>query len=130
MRFRGYFYRISFLIWFGLITALSLFSVAALPKHEIRIDYFDKLVHFAFYFLLSGLAIMAYAEGKKVHPTLTVALTIMLLASFYGVGVEVLQEKMDYGREGDIYDAIANTIGAVVGGSLVQKYHSLIRWLK
>jgi len=40
-----------------------------------------------------------------------------------GAGVEVLQELMSVGRSGDVYDAVADTLGIAIG------YFSAVRWL-
>ena len=42
-------------------------------------------------------------------------LLIVLFAVFYGIVIEVLQNLLTKNRQADFYDAVANTLGAVVG---------------
>jgi VanZ family protein len=66
----------------------------------------DKIEHAVAYL---GLALIgAYAFPRR--------LTRLAIGLFFGgIGVEILQSTMGLGRQGDPYDALANTIGIATG---------------
>jgi VanZ family protein len=66
---------------------------------------FDKVEHAGAYCLLALLGAWSF------RPLLPLAAGLIL----FGAGVEVLQAVMDLGREGDVLDALANTVGVAVG---------------
>lgn len=71
----------------------------------------DKIVHTALYL---GLAILAcwsmHAEVKHKWYTLVTLFTIG-----WGVTMEIFQLNMHLGRSFDLYDILANSIGAIIG---------------
>ena len=88
-----------------------------LPR--IPIYEFDKIVHFTFYFVL---ALMMYYGWKKQdlflslhHSMIT---KIIIITSSYGFIIEIMQELFTADRHFDIFDALANSIGAVAGSFL------------
>lgn len=106
-----------------LVTFSSLFSFSGVDTEGIDIPHFDKIVHFAFYFGMVVLGVLASREHLKEHFVLKkVLLVVFVFAVVYGMVIEVLQYSMTVDREGDILDVLANTFGAFVGMYLV-------RWL-
>ncbi|MCF8503649.1 MAG: hypothetical protein K9G59_01935 [Caulobacter sp.] len=87
----------------GVIGALSVVPTATIPG---MFSLWDKIEHAGAYF---GLTLL----GAYAFPHRLVRLAISLLLG--GIGVEVLQATMAFGRQGDPADALANTIGIVVG---------------
>ena len=81
----------------------------------------DKAVHFVFYFIFIILwffALQLYKKSKYFN------LKLFLIAVFYGILMEFFQSVFTKNREGDFYDAIANTFGALFGiliSNLIQK---------
>jgi VanZ family protein len=67
----------------------------------------DKLLHFIAYFLLGAMAAAAF-RGRR--PVFTAVLALIVL----GGALETLQGLI--GRDMSVYDALANTAGAVLGG--------------
>lgn len=67
----------------------------------------DKLHHFLAFVALTFP--MVYARPRA-------ALWIVLSVSFYGALIEMLQPHI--GRQGDVLDVIANSVGAICGASL------------
>jgi VanZ family protein len=88
----------------------SLVSFKSVPK--VNIPGNDKLVHFIFYFVL---VVLWSLVKKKNYFDLKYNLLIVIFAVMYGIIIEVLQSVMTNNREADIYDAIANLLGALVG---------------
>lgn len=96
--------------WTVFITVTSLVSFSSVPK--IKIIGNDKLVHFLFYLVFVifwGLAkIQSYFKLKY-------DLIIVFIAILYGIIIEVLQGVLTQTRQADFYDALANSLGALVG---------------
>ena len=69
--------------------------------------FWDKSLHFTAYFGLAGMATMALGEGKRAAWA-TLGLIVL------GGVLEILQGFT--GRDPDIYDELANTLGALTGG--------------
>ncbi len=68
--------------------------------------YFDKVMHLGAYFVLTGLFAFAFPRTKL--------LTIFLVVSIYGAGIEVLQGTLAEGRTASLADLLANLIGAAL----------------
>ncbi len=71
--------------------------------------FWDKSLHFVAYFGLSGMVCLALKDWRRV---LVAAVTLILFAG----ALEILQGY--FGRDRDIYDELANTLG-VIAGSVV-----------
>ncbi|MCE3289826.1 MAG: hypothetical protein K0R83_1838 [Caulobacter sp.] len=85
------------------IAWLSLSPTEALPQ---GLTFWDKAEHALAYLALSLLGAWAF-PGRLGR--LAVALFLG------GVGVEILQSTMGLGRQGDPWDAVANSTGIAVG---------------
>ena len=76
----------------------------------------DKLVHFIVYVLL---AVLMYYGWHKQPQILwlkkNTVLKILVITSAYGFAVEVMQEIFTADRHFDLFDALANAIGAIAG---------------
>lgn len=94
-------------IWAVLIAVLSLVSLNSISK-EINISSNDKFFHFVFYAILTVLLLL-YKRKTKYN------LLIILFVIIYGIIIEILQALLTTNREADIYDAIANSLGAITG---------------
>ncbi|MFI3293155.1 MAG: VanZ family protein [Rikenellaceae bacterium] len=100
------------ILYVSLITALS---VIELPDFDpIKLDeksgftILDKLVHICFYFGLNFLMLLLFASKKsmqKLFPMICISVGVIL----YSCMIELVQ--LNIGREGSMYDVIANTIG-------------------
>lgn len=64
----------------------------------------DKILHLGAYAVLAGLARLGW-------PNLWGGLIFLLLAG-YGIGIEILQHFMAFGRTGSLADTAANLTGA------------------
>ncbi len=100
----------------GLITFLSLYSFEDSELPDLGIPNMDKLVHFVFYAVASFLGCLFIRErshGKNgMKPTLVYIGVLMIV---YGMVIEVLQYAVTTSRDGNIYDVLANCIGALAG---------------
>ena len=99
-------------LWAGLWTAAvaavcaaSLVPMSSLPSVPAGTD---KLEHFVGYALLAAGAVQLF--GRRLS-LLSACVTLALM----GVGLEYLQGRMGLGRAMDTRDALANTLGVLVG---------------
>lgn len=108
------YYSVLTVLWLVFITTLSLVSFDDNKFSTFKNT--DKIVHFSFYFVLTLLLLKSFNKNLKHR-----YLIVMLIAVFYGIIIEVLQENITLTREGDFYDVIANTFGATCA-VLLNKY--------
>lgn len=76
----------------------------------------DKVVHFVFYFVMvitGTYAVMEYS-GTKIKIK-NVCLGVLVFSILYGIIIEVLQYSITENRQGDVFDVLANSLGAIVG---------------
>ncbi|MDQ0465612.1 VanZ family protein [Caulobacter ginsengisoli] len=95
----------AFVIACGLVLYLSLAPTTAIPQVSLS----DKIEHSAAYLGLSLLGVWAFPAWVR-----RVAIGLVL----GGIGVELAQAAMGWGRQGDPLDALANTLGVAVGVGL------------
>ena len=87
----------------------------------INIPHMDKIVHFIFYFIMVVLGFLALRNDFKHRFSLKKTLLwVVLFSIIYGIIIEVLQYTITVDRQGDILDALANSIGAFMGLLLVK----------
>ncbi|MBT3208215.1 MAG: VanZ family protein [Bacteroidetes bacterium] len=105
--------------WKVVFATIIIFILSAIPGNVVKEPIFwnaDKLIHFGMY-LIYSILLIAYFEGQfkysKLHNfPLTYAL---IFAVSYGAILEILQEFVFVHRSGSFADAIANSVGAIVG---------------
>lgn len=88
------------------ITALSLLP----PEAATAASGHDKLKHAAAYACLAGAWSLALDRPALV--------AVVLVASGFGLGLELAQGLMPFGREASWADALANTVGAALGAGV------------
>ena len=106
----------------SLAWALFILGLCALPGSAIPELTFlqwlkpDKIVHLILFGVLSFLLIKAFMEQTSVRLLSSYPKIIsILISALYGVLIEVLQEYFFSGRQGDVYDAMADALGALIG---------------
>lgn len=98
-------------LWAGLwMLAIAVVVIGSLmPGKDLpALPVSDKLEHFAAYAALSAGAVQLFA--RRLSWGFVCVLLVLL-----GIGLEFLQAKMALGRMLDRYDALANTLGVLVG---------------
>jgi len=98
-------------LWSGLwVLAIAAVVIGSLlPSSDLpSVKVNDKVEHFLAYALLSAGAVQLFARR------LSWAFVCVLLV-LMGIGLEYLQAKMALGRMLDRNDALANTIGVLIG---------------
>lgn len=89
---------------------------------DVEIDYGDKIFHFLAYALLCWLWYIVF-YFKQNLPKRKAIIRAIILSIFFGMLLEVLQGTITSHRSFDVYDAIANSLGALLAGSLL-----LMKW--
>ncbi len=98
-------------LWAGLwMLAIAAVVVGSLvPGKDLpTVPVSDKFEHFAAYALLAAGAVQLFTRRTSWA-------FVCLLLVLMGIGLEILQAKMALGRMLDRNDALANTIGVLLG---------------
>ena len=95
---------VGYTIW---LTAVSLTPLDDLDLPSF--SYADKIVHFFLYFFLTLLWLLAYPKWWRKR------IFFIILVLLWGIAIELIQEYFVPTRSGDVFDAIANTAGALTG---------------
>ncbi|CAI8174009.1 MAG: Uncharacterised protein [Flavobacteriales bacterium UBA4585] len=118
-------YRAPAIGWGFLIFYLCLAPVEEIdPGFSIEIS--DKLVHFILYFSWVVLLYFGSSRGYKRRLTRRKMLIYWVTAAIIGGAVEFLQGAMDFGRNADVMDGLANTAGAMIGIILSRLFHKIL----
>lgn len=101
------------LLWSGLwCVAIAVLIIGSLlPAQDVpmpKLHNGDKLLHFAGYFVLSAMAVQLFRNWPAL---LGAGIGLVLL----GIGVEYAQGALTADRMADARDALANTLGVIVG---------------
>jgi len=96
----------------------SLVSFSGIKTMSIKINNFDKIVHFGFYFLLTLSWLFATRNSFKNFISKSVLILIMIS---YGIIIEAFQGALTTHRQADIYDVLANSIGVLLATSMFPK---------
>jgi VanZ family protein len=83
------------------------------PEIPVGFHYADKIAHFFAYLVLSFLVFASVSEGKLIGAALMTVLVVAALCVVFGGLIEILQ--MFTGRQAELWDLVADSIGAVCG---------------
>jgi VanZ family protein len=103
---------------------LFVFIVSLYPIQEsstisiFNIPHADKIVHFLMYALLSFIMIFEQRKVMKKSIRITV-LYVFILCFLTGSVLEFVQEYLIPGRDGNVFDIMANTVGILFGLTLL-----------
>lgn len=102
------------ILWAAIILGICLMPGRDLPKVELINA--DKLAHFICYVLLALFTFYGWQKQNSFawfH--VNTFIKILFITSVYGFAVEIMQHVFTADRHFDLYDALANSIGAVAG---------------
>jgi VanZ family protein len=115
------------LFWSGLILYFCLKNANEIK--QIEIPNFDKLIHVVFHFVFTTLWFL-YLKKKLVGLNNFQLLSFSLIGSFvFGIAIELMQQFFTTTRNADIFDVLANLLGAflaLLSIFLLNKYNRLI----
>jgi len=102
------------ILWTACILIGCLLPGRDLP--DVAINISDKAIHFTIYFLLSIFTYYGWIKQNSFYALhRNTILKIVFLTSIYGFIVEILQHILTTDRYFDLYDALANSTGAIAG---------------
>lgn len=98
------------------LVVVSLINLSEMPK--VNLNYGDKIFHFLAYGLLCLLwsIVFSLQNPQSLNKAIIKAI---IIATIFGILLEVLQGTLTAHRSLDVYDAIANSLGAITVGSLL-----------
>ncbi len=101
------------LVWTILIIIGSSISGNTLDEIPIiNIPYFDKFIHFTWYFFLY-IFWYSYIINKDIkNQKIAVRIILIISIIFFGLIIEILQDKVFIKRSTDMFDFIADAAGA------------------
>ncbi|MEP3838280.1 MAG: VanZ family protein [Algibacter sp.] len=110
----------TFLVAFVYTVALAVVSLINLDGRlpDVNISFGDKIFHFLAYSLFAILWFYAlcFTFNLKIKKALLYA---FIFAVSFGIVIEVLQDTMTASRALDVYDALANTLGALIASTVL-----------
>lgn len=117
------------LLWTLFILILMAIPGKMLPQEETTfIPNLDKLVHATLFGTFVFLWSIYYAcRKKRNNQSDSRFVLIMIIACLYGYGTELMQKYIIPNRDYDIYDILADSIGAVLGFLIVRM---TVKWFK
>lgn len=127
------FFTLAFFGWLAFITYSSLSSFAGIDTGSFDIPHSDKIVHFVFYFTAALLGVFFLWEQGQWSVKLSKALVLMFFLTIaFGMIIEVFQYSFTNDREGDIFDALANSLGSICGifvSNFVFSKRGFVKWI-
>lgn len=115
------------LVWpVALALTITVCSGRAVPDWGEAITYSDKVVHFGIYGLMATL-VARLAAVQRTRPLGMYA--AILIVSVFGVTDE-LHQHFTPGRSMDVWDWVADTLGAIVATVLYAESRAYRRWLE
>lgn len=128
------FFTLAFFGWLVFITYSSLTSFSDIDAGSWGFDipYGDKIVHFIFYSTAAFLGVFFLWEQGQWSVKLRKALVLMLfLTIVFGIIIEVFQYRFTIDREGDVLDALANSLGSICGilvANFIFSKRGFVKW--
>lgn len=114
------------MLWMGLwmLTIALVVAGSLLPGKDLpAVPINDKLEHFLAYAVLSASAVQLFV--RRLSWAFVAVLLVLM-----GIGLEFLQAKMALGRMLDRADALANTIGVLLGlATAFTPMRDILLWL-
>ena len=101
------------------LATVSLITLKDLPN--VHISFADKIFHFLAYSLFVVLWYFAFLYSFSFRQIKAIRYAF-IWAVLFGLAIEILQDTLTATRALDIYDALANTLGALIA--------SIILWIK
>ncbi|TWF45016.1 VanZ like protein [Chitinophaga polysaccharea] len=102
-------------IWIILILIICTLPGKDIPTNSFfEKVHFDKIVHFGLFGgVVLFLSLGIYQQKRYISPVTLI--TLVIIAATYGLAIEFIQKYWAIGRSFDIYDIVADTLGAIAG---------------
>lgn len=112
------------ILWTCFVTTLSLMTISSENGKSIVFDFNDKYVHFAFYLVFVIVWFWFLIKTKFAKNAKNIALISAIL---YGIIMEICQGVFTTTRTPDVYDVVANTLGALTGITIINQVYKNIK---
>lgn len=110
------------LFWTAVVTVACLASISDVPDVDLGVENADKLVHFTFYAVFAVLWFsylkMFVTNHKKLY------ILVFSFSVSFGIIIEICQSLFTETRQADVVDAVANTLGTLLGLLLLKFYNN------
>ena len=100
------------ILWSLTILVMCVIPAGNLPDTNISIPYFDKIVHFGIFGILSFILISIFKEQYNYKKSIVITL---IICSIYGYVIELLQKYVSSGRSYEFLDVLFDIIGCIFG---------------
>ena len=121
------FWLAGFILWFVSLWILSSFAMPG--EFNPRIENVDKLQHFGFFFGGAGLLSAALFRLKPEAPDWKRIITAAVIAMALVGWLDEWHQSFTPGRSGnDIYDWLADVLGALAGSFTLRALHRRLKW--
>lgn len=110
-------YNLFTISWAAVILLTTLLPSTSLPAVSVwELFSFDSFAHAFMFCVLSFLMIVGMSK-QFTFPRLHhyAVRGSLFVSTMFGIAIELLQHYFIYGRQGDIIDVVANTIGCLFG---------------
>ncbi|WP_405293816.1 VanZ family protein [Algibacter sp. Ld11] len=104
------------------LVTVCLISLEDMPKVDVSNG--DKIFHFGAYAVFTVLWYGAFMFNFKLEK-MKALLYATIFAVLFGIVIEVLQDTMTDYRAMDIYDAVANSLGALLTALILWRINKL-----
>lgn len=112
------------ILWTCFVTTLSLMTISSENGKSNVFDFNDKYVHFAFYLVFVIVWFWFLIKTKFAKNAKNIALISAIL---YGIIMEICQGVFTTTRTPDVYDVVANTLGALTGITIINQVYKNIK---
>lgn len=111
------------LIWGAFIFVLISIPGKDIPSSDwMQMISLDKWIHAGVFAVLMILVFHGYKQYDFARPRYYVNVILLLLVIIYGGGTELYQHFFLADRYADVYDFLANSVGAIIGMLIYQRY--------
>ena len=110
-------YNLFTLLWAAMILLLTLLPSASMPPLSIwSLLSFDSFAHAFLFTVLIFLMIVGLKKQFSYLKLRHYAIRVSLFTSvIFGIAIELMQHYFITGRQGDMIDVLADTIGCLIG---------------
>ena len=115
------FYFLVALLWTGLIVFFCLIKSSQIPV--VKITNIDKIVHSFFYFMFILLWFLFFKKQLNSSDILKPLVILFVISVFFGITIEILQTLFTTTRKGDLFDVLANLVGATLAVCLILSFN-------
>jgi VanZ family protein len=108
------------LSWTAVVSYLCLVESSGIPV--IDIPNLDKCIHTFFHFVFTSVWFLFFYKQLKLVSVFKALLIAFLLSVTFGISIEIMQKLFTTTRHADIFDVLANSIGALSAAFLIFVY--------